>query len=339
MEKQIRWGIISTANIARKAMIPALKESPMAEVIAVSSRTAENAHACADELGIPKAYEGYETLLSDPQVEAVYNPLPNHLHKEWTIRAAEAGKHILCEKPLGLNPEECLEMIAAARANGVQLLEAFMYRYHPRILAARQMLQSGVIGEVKTIESAFCFKLKNKNDIRYQPEMGGGALMDVGCYCVNISRLMAGREPVAVQARAHWSSTGVDDQLTGILDFGDGLMAHFDCALNQERRERCILAGTEGHLELPMTFVPVFGESLIHEALTGRTANKGTDTSIVHTFPAVNTYRLVAEDLMQAIDGKPPAFPIEDAVGNMRVIQALLASARQNGHPVAPNTW
>lgn len=334
MEKQIRWGILSTANIGRKAMIPALKESPLAEVIAVSSRTAENAQSCADDLGIPKAYEGYQTLLDDPQIEAVYNPLPNHLHKEWTIRAAEAGKHILCEKPLGLNPEECHEMIAAARDNGVQLMEAFMYRYHPRILAARQMLRSGVIGEVKTIETAFCFKLKNKDDIRYQPDMGGGALMDVGCYCVNVSRLMAGREPVAVQARAHWASTGVDDQLTGILDFGDGLMAHFDCALNQERRERCILAGTEGYLELPNTFVPGVGESLIHAALSGRPAEKGNDTSRVHTFPAVNSYRLVAEDFMQSIAGKPPAFPIEDAVDNMRVIQALLASARQNGHPV-----
>lgn len=334
MEKKTRWGILSTANIAQKAMIPALKESPQAEVIAVCSRTQEKAQSCADELGIPRVYEGYESLLADPEIEAIYNPLPNHLHKEWTIRAAEAGKHILCEKPLGLNTDECHEMIAAAESNGVQLMEAFMYRYHPRILAAREMLRTGVIGEARTIESAFCFKLTNKNNIRYQPDMGGGALMDVGCYCVNISRLMAGREPVAVQARAHWASTGVDDQLTGILDFGDGLMAHFDCAINQERRQRCIVAGSEGYLELPMTFTPLNAmrvpiETLIHE-------EKGTDTSRVHTFPAVNMYRLLAEDFMQTITGSPPAFPIEDAVSNMRVIQALLASARQNGHPVAP---
>jgi len=336
MEKIIRWGILSTANIARKAMIPALNESPLAEVIAVSSRTAETAQSCADELGIPRAYEGYQTLLEDPEIEAVYNPLPNHLHKEWTIRAAEAGKHILCEKPLGLNAEECHEMISAARANGVQLIEAFMYRFHPRIQAARQMLQSGEIGEVKTIETAFSFRLTNKNNIRLQPDMGGGGLMDLGCYCINISRLMAGREPITVQARAHWASTGVDDQLVAILDFGDGLFAHFDCALNQERRERCILAGTEGYLELPMPFVPGVVETLIHKSPPSRFTENGTDSSHVHTFPAVNNYRLVAEDLMHAISGKAPAFPIEDAIGNMRVIEALLDSARQNGRPVAP---
>ncbi len=336
MEKIIRWGILSTANIGRKAMIPALKESPQAEVIAVSSRSADTAQSCADEMGIPRAYEGYQTLLEDPEIEAVYNPLPNHLHKEWTIRAAEAGKHILCEKPLGLNAGECHEMISAARANGVQLLEAFMYRYHPRIQAAREMIISGEIGEFKTIESAFCFRLRNKKDIRYQPDMGGGAVMDVGCYCINFSRLMAGREPVSVQARAHWASTGVDDQLVGILDFGDGLLAHFDCGINQERRERAILGGTEGYLELPMTFVPGMVETLIHKSPPGRFSETGTESSHVHTFPAVNNYRLVAEDLMHAIAGKTPVFPIEDAISNMRVIEALLDSARQNGRPVAP---
>ena len=336
MEKIIRWGILSTANIGQKAMIPALKESSLAEVIAISSRSAETARSCADELGIPRAYEGYQTLLEDPDIDAVYNPLPNHLHKEWSIRAAEAGKHILCEKPLALNATECHEMISAARANGVQLMEAFMYRYHPRIQAAKKMVQSGEIGALKTIESAFSFRLTNPDNIRLQPDMGGGALMDVGCYCINVSRLMAGREPVSVQARAHWASTGVDDQLVAILDFGDGLFAHFDCALNQERRERCTLAGTEGYLELPMTFVPGVVETLIYQSPPGRDAAKGTVSSSGLTFPAANNYRLVAEDFMQAIDGKTPAFPIEDAISNMRVIEALLDSARQNGRPVAP---
>lgn len=329
MEKKTRWGILSTARIARKAMIPALKESALADVVAIASRDAEKAHINAAELGIPKAYGDYDALLADPEIDAVYNPLPNHLHKTWTIRAAEAGKHILCEKPLALNTDECQEMIAAATANGVQLMEAFMYRHHPRILATRAMLRDGVIGEVKTIESAFTFKLNDKTNIRYQPEMGGGAVMDVGCYCINISRLMAGREPVAVHARAHWAASGVDDQLTGILDFGDGLIAHFDCAINQESRQRCIVGGSEGYLELPMTFNMGMIETLISE-------EKGTETSRVHTFPAVNMYRLIAEDFMGAIAGQPPAFPIEDALGNMRVIQALLASAKQNGHPVAP---
>lgn len=329
MEKITRWGILSTARISHKAIIPALKESPMAQVVAVASRDADKARAFADELDIPKAYQGYDKLLADPEIEAVYNPLPNHLHKEWTIQAAEAGKHILCEKPLALNTAEIEEMIAAARANGVQLMEAFMYRYHPRILAAREMVRQGLIGELRTIETAFTFKLTDKSDIRYQPNMGGGALMDVGCYCVNISRVMAGREPVAVHARAHWASTGVDDQMAGVLDFGDGLIAHFDCAINQEDRQRCILAGTEGYLELPMTFNAGVVETLIHE-------ERGEAPSRVHTFSAVNTYRLLAEDFMDTIAGSLPAFPIEDALGNMRTLQALSASARQNGHPVAP---
>lgn len=329
MEKKIRWGILSTANIARKAMIPALKESTMAEVTAVASRDESKARAFADELGIPTAYGDYEALLADPEIDAIYNPLPNHMHKEWTIKAAEAGKHILCEKPLALNIEDCQAMIAAAKANGVQLIEAFMYRHHPRIAAARQMLREGAIGELRTIETGFTFKLEDLTNIRFQPEMGGGALLDVGCYCVNITRLMAGREPIAVQARAHWASTGVDDQLTGILDFGDGLMAHFDCAINQEDRQRCLLAGTEGHLELPMTFNMGEIETQIHEEREAGAAR-------VHNFPAVNMYRLLAEDFMGAIAGKTSAFPIEDALGNMRTLQALLASAHQNGKPVVP---
>ncbi len=329
MEKITRWGILSTAKIARNAMIPALKESTMAEVTAVASRDGDHARTFADALGIPKAYQGYEALLADTEIDAVYIPLPNHLHKEWTVRAAQAGKHILCEKPLALNTTECEEMITAAANSGVALMEAFMYRYHPRILAARGMVHEGVVGTLKTIESAFTFKLTDPTNIRMSADMGGGALMDVGCYCVNLSRLMAGREPVAVHARAHWAPTGVDDQMVGILDFGDGLMAHFDCGINQESRQRCILAGSDGYLELPTTFNMGVRETLIHE-------EQGANVSLVHTFPAVNMYRLIAEDFMQAITGQPPAFPIEDALGNMRTIQALLASARQNGHPIAP---
>ena len=200
-DKITRWGILSTANIGRKAVIPALMESEQAQVAAVASRTINHAQAFADEMGIPTAYGSYEALLADPEIDAVYIPLPNHLHKPWTVRAAEAGKHILCEKPLALNTEECQEMIAAAKANGVQLMEAFMYRYHPRVLAARQMIQDGAIGELKTIESAFTYRNEDTTNIRFQPEMGGGALLDIGCYCVNISRLMADGEPVAVHAR------------------------------------------------------------------------------------------------------------------------------------------
>jgi len=320
---KIRWGILSTANIGRKAMIPALQASKIAEVVAVASRDKDKAQRFAQDLNIPKAYGGYQAMLDDPAIEAVYNPLPNHLHKPWSIKAAEAGKHILCEKPLALDIDECKEMIAAAIANGVLLMESFMYRHHPRIQAAREMAKSGAIGTVKTIESAFTFNLKDKSDIRYLPEMGGGAVMDVGCYCINISRLMAGREPVAVQAQAVWSESGVDEQLTAILDFGDGLLAHFDCGLNQQKRQRCIVSGTEGFLVLRDAFTPGTGKTVIHEVRD--------DKTLKHKFSGVDEYRLIAEEFMRATQSGTLSYPPEDAIANMRVILALLKSAKKNG--------
>jgi predicted dehydrogenase len=322
--EKFRWGILSTANIARKVMIPALKKTPMAEVLAVASRDGRKAKVFAEELGIPRSYGSYQALLEDPEIDAVYIPLPNHLHKEWTIRAAEAGKHILCEKPLALNAVECETMIAAANENGVVLIESFMYRYHPRILAAAEMVRSGKIGSLKTIESGFTFYMHNRDDIRMKPEMGGGALMDVGCYCVNISRLMAGRKPVAVQAQAVWAPTSVDDQLVGVLDFGEGLFAHFDCAFNQSSRQHCILAGTVGYLSLPEAFNPGEKESVIQEVKGGKTVQ-------VHEFEGVDEYFLIAEHFMHTIQGERPTYSIEDSIINMQVIEALLESARNNG--------
>jgi predicted dehydrogenase len=327
MSHKIRWGIISTANIAKRAMIPALQESKLADVLAVASRDRSKARQFADELGIPQAYGHYQALLDDPQVDAVYIPLPNHLHMEWSIRTAEAGKHILCEKPLALNPNECLEMISAAKANGVQLMEAFMYRHHPRIVSAHEMVRLGKLGTIRAIESAFTFQLRDKQDIRYQPEMGGGALMDVGCYCVNISRMMAGREPNIVQARAVLGSTGVDEQLTGLLDFGDGLMAHFDCGFNLEHREHCIIAGSEGYFELQNTFTPGLKPTQIIEVREKYDVHK-------HSIKGINQYRLLAEDFMRSIEDGKPTYPIGDALANMRTIKGLHISANQNGQPV-----
>lgn len=325
--KKYSWGIISTANIGRTSMVPALKRLENSEVLAVASRDEQKAQKFADELGIPRAYGDYQHLLDDSEIEAVYIPLPNHLHKEWAIRAAEAGKHILCEKPLALDADECLEMIDAAKENGVILMESFMYRYHPRILQAVQMIRNGVIGALKTIESGFTFFLGDKDDIRFKFQEGGGALMDVGCYCINISRLMAGREPVAVQARAVWGSTGVDEQLVALLDFGEGLFAHFDCGFNQGTRQECLLSGTDGYLFIPEVFNPGKKRSAIQEVKRGKTAR-------VHSFDGVNTYALIADDFMNAIAGEQPTYPISDSFGNMRVIKALLSSARMGGKPI-----
>jgi len=326
MEKY-RWGILSTANIGRKAMIPALKKTPMAEVVAVASRDDEKAKGFAKDLGIPKSYGSYQALLEDSEIEAVYIPLPNHLHKEWTIRAAEAGKHILCEKPLAINAADCEAMIDAANDNGVILMESFMYRFHPRILAAAEMVRSGKIGLLKTIESGFTFFMHDKEDIRMKPEMGGGALMDLGCYCVNISRLMAGRKPVAVQGQAVWAPTDVDDQLVGVLDFGDGLYAHFDCAFNQSSRQHCIIAGTDGYLAIPEVFNSGEKRSVIQVVKDGETVD-------VRDFDGVDEYVLIAEHFMRTIQGEEPIYPIKDSITNMQVIEALLESARNNGQLV-----
>ena len=325
------WGILSTANIGRKAMIPALKASKLADIRAVASRDLDNARQFADELQIEHAYGSYQELLEDDEINAIYIPLPNHLHKEWSIRAARAGKHVLCEKPLALTAEDCEEMKATADAHGVLLMESFMYRHHPRILAAREMVKTGKIGELKIINAGFTFWLADENDIRNQPEMGGGAVMDVGCYCINISRLMAGREPQVVQARAEWAFSGVDDKLVGMLDFGGGLMAHFDCGFNMESRQECIIAGTDGYLSLPRTFTPGLEETMIEE-------QKGKKSLLTHRFDGVDEYRLIAEDFMRSIPtGKPP-YDANDAAANLRVIQACLQSARQNGSPVVIKT-
>lgn len=326
MERPMNWGILSTANIGRRAMIPALKASPLANVSAVASRDEHQARQFAEALGIPKSYGSYQALLDDPEIDVVYIPLPNHLHKPWTVRAAEAGKHILCEKPLALTPQECQDMFAAANAHGVQLLESFMYRHHPRIKAAARLAHAGDLGQIRTIESAFTFRLMDKKDIRYQPEMGGGSVMDVGCYCINLSRLMAGREPLAVQARAVWSDKGVDEQLVGVLDFGDGLLAHFDCGFNQTRRQRAIVAGSDQFMVLRDVFLPGTGETSIHLVQDGKQQ--------AHKFEGVDQYRLIAEDFMQAVaEGQPPT-QAEDAVANLRVIQALLKSAQADGKRV-----
>lgn len=324
--KIYNWGILGTAKIGRNAMIPALQASKNAKVAAVASREIEKARRFAKELNISTAYGDYQTLLDDPSIDIIYNPLPNHMHKPFTIKAAEAGKHILCEKPLGLNADECLEMNAAAKANGVQLMESFMYRHHPRIMAVREMVQNGTIGAVKTIESAFTINLQREGDIRFKPEMGGGAVMDVGCYCINFSRFIAGREPETVQARAVYGSTGVDIQMAAILDFGEGLLAHFDCGFNQQQRQRSIISGTEGFLVLRDVFLPGKDKSKI-------VLVKDDQTQTEH-FPGVDQYQRIAEDFMVGIEtGKIP-YPPEDAAANLRVIRALLESSNENGKPI-----
>jgi predicted dehydrogenase len=324
----LRWGVLSTANIGRWAVNPAIQASSNGELVAVASRDDARSTEFARQWDIPVAYGSYEALLRDSSIDAVYIPLPNGLHREWTIRAAEAGKHILCEKPLACTEAECREMIRAAEANGVKLMEAFMYRFHPRTARVVEMVRNGVLGDLRAIRSAFTFRLTRRDNIRLDPDLGGGALMDVGCYCVNVSRTMAGAEPDRVQAVARMGDTGVDEELTGILTFPDGVVAHFDCSLTMERCEAYEVAGTDGFFRVPSAFLPGTDEAPIHE-------HRGRGEETVHRVEGVDEYRLMVEHFADCVlNDRSLRYPPEEAALNMRVIEALYASARQDGAPV-----
>jgi predicted dehydrogenase len=322
----VRWGVLSTANIGRRAVLPAIQASTSGKLVAVGSRDAARAQAFAAELAIPRAYGSYAELLADAEVEAVYIPLPNSLHHEWAIRAAEAGKHILCEKPLALDAAQCLEMAEAARHNGVLLMEAFMYRFHPQTERVMELLRAGVIGAPRALRAAFTFRVTNPANIRLQPELGGGALMDVGCYCVNVSRTLFGAEPVEAQAFAEWGERGVDTQLAGSLRFADGSLAQFDCALTLERREWYEVAGPDGSIEVPVAFLPGHADTSIR-------LRRGRDEQ-TETVPGADEYRLMVEHFAACVRGAAaPRYAPEEAAANIRVIAALLRSARNGGRP------
>ena len=327
-EPRIRWGVLSTANIGRAAVNPAIQASANGELLAVASRTATKAATFAADHDISRAYGSYEALLEDEDVDAVYIPLPNSMHREWTIRAAEAGKHVLCEKPLALDAAECEEMAAAARDAGVKLMEAFMYRFHPRTERVVEMLRSGQVGRVQAIRSAFTFRLRSADDIRLDPDLGGGALMDVGCYCVNVSRTLVAEEPESVQAVARWTERGVDEFLAGMLRFPSGVVAHFDSALTLERSEAYEVAGTDGSLRVEGAFLPGTDDVEIVE-VRGR---EGTER---HTIGGVDEYRLMVEHFADCVlHDREPRYPAVEAAANMRTIEALYRSARAGGTPV-----
>ena len=327
-ERKLRWGVLSTSNIGRVAVNPAIQASSNGELMAVASRNGDAAREFAEESGIPSAHGSYEALLEDEGIDAVYNPLPNSLHMEWSIRAAESGKHILCEKPLALNAAQCREMEAAASANGVKLMEAFMYRFHPRTERVLELVRAGTVGDLKVIRSTFTFPLTRQDDIRWNPELGGGALMDVGCYCVNIGRTLAEAEPVEVRAMANWHSSGVDEQMAGSLRFANGVLAHFDCALTMERTEVCQVLGTDGHLRIQKAFRPGSDGVEIEQF-------DAKDNLTTLTLKGADEYRLMVEHFADcALNDRPLRYTAGEAALNMKVIEALYESARNDGAEV-----
>ena len=342
---KLRWGVLSTANIGRAAVIPAIQHSENGEVVAVASRDEQKGRDFAARAGIGRSYGSYEALLAASDIDAVYISLPNSLHHEWSIKAAEAGKHILCEKPLALSAAECEQMESAARRHHVVLMEAFMYRFHPQTERVIALLREGALGEVRLIHSAFTFRVSNPANIRLQAELGGGSLMDVGCYCVNLSRTLAGAqphvaraavrnpvgvvladlEPIEVQATANWGPSGVDAQMAGCLRYENGLLATFDCALTLERREYYEVGGAEGSLLVPAAFLPGTGDTTIR-------LRQGRKGESVLSIGGVDEYRLMVEHFADCVlHGTPLRYEPSEAAANMRVIEALYRSARNGG--------
>jgi len=326
MSGDVRWGVLSTAKIGIDKVIPATAAADRCEVVAIASRDLERARAAASELGIARAFGSYEDLLADPDVDAVYNPLPNNLHAEWTIAAARAGKHVLCEKPLATTSADAERMIQACEAEGVLLMEAFMYRLHPTWEAVTSLVASGRIGELKTVQSWFSYFNDDPGDIRNLVETGGGALYDIGCYCVNLSRMLFGAEPERVGGSVLRDPVmGIDVLTSGILDFGD-VVATFTCSTRAEPDQRVHIYGTDGRISIEIPFnIPPDRPTRVFVTAGGDPPVR-PETEVL-TFDPANEYTIQAERFAAAVlDGGQVPIPPSDAVGNLRVIEELFRS-------------
>ena len=324
--QRLRWGVLSTAAIARTKVIPGIAKAEHCEIVAIASRDVALAERVAAELSIPNAHGSYEALLADPGIDAVYIPLPNHLHATWAIAAAEAGKHVLCEKPLATTSRDAERMVEAAERAGVHLMEAFMYRLHPSWVAVRELVASGRIGRLMSVQSWFSFYNADPANIRNILAAGGGALYDIGCYCVNLSRMLFGAEPTRVEGIVMRDPVGGTDVLTsGILDFGGGL-ASFTCSTRAEDDQWVEVYGTEGRIsvEIPFNIPPDLPTRVFISA--GGDPPVAPDTETL-TFNPADPYTVEAEAFATAVlEGRPVPVPPADAVANLRVIERLLAA-------------
>lgn len=320
----LKWGLISTARINR-ALIEPLRSSERNELLAVASRSLEKAQEYAAEWDIPKAYGSYQAMLDDPEIAVVYNSLPNSLHTEWTVKALQAGKHVLCEKPLATTLEEVDAMQAAAQSTGKYLAEAFMYRHHPQTLKVKELVDSGVLGDVRLIKGDFTFNISDEGDVRLNPELGGGSIWDVGCYPINYTRYIMGGEPQEAFGWQLTGKSGVDEVFTGQLRFAGDVFAQFDSGFRSPYRSRFEIVGSEASMVVPQPFKP----GLDDEILIG----KGDEFESIK-MPKQELYLGEVEDMADAIlSGTPPRISLEDSRGNVEVILALLHSA-QIGAPV-----
>jgi predicted dehydrogenase len=336
MSTKVRWGVLSTAAIGIKKVIPAMQQGEWTHVTAIASRDRARAEESARSLGIEKVYGSYEDLLADPEIDVIYNPLPNHLHVPWTIKAAEAGKHVLCEKPLSLTVAEARTLLDVQARTGVKIGEAFMVRTHPQWLRTRELIASGRIGSLRSIQGFFSYTNVNPANIRNVPEYGGGGLMDIGCYPINISRFLFGEEPVRVMGLIERDPEMKTDRLTSaILHFPSG-QSIFTCSTQLVPYQRVNVFGTKGRIEVEIPFnAPNDRPSRIfiddgHDLFGG-----GITTE---TFPICDQYTIQGDAFSKAVleDTAVPV-PLEDAIKNMAVIEAVFRSAA-SGNVESPST-
>jgi predicted dehydrogenase len=324
--KKVKWGVLGAASIAVRKVIPGMQKGEWSEVSAIASRDIAKAQTAAENLRIGKAYGSYEELLADPEIEAIYNPLPNHLHVPWSVKAAEAGKHVLCEKPIALNAAETRTLLAARNAHGVKIGEAFMVKTHPQWLRARELIREGRIGQLKAIIGAFSYFNVDPKNVRSKPEWGGGGLLDIGCYPITMARFMFEAEPLRVSGLVERDPAfGTDRLASGIMEFPGG-QAIFTCGTQIVPYQRMQFLGTQGRIEIQIPFnSPVNDPTRIF-------IDDGSDLAggsiKIEIIPACDQYMIQGDAFSRAIreDSAVPV-PLEDAIGNMQVLDAIFRSA------------
>lgn len=318
MNKKLRFGILGAARICRRGMIPGIQQSGVAEVAAIASRSAATAAAWAEEFHIPRHYGSYEAMLADPEVDAVYNPLPNELHRPWSLAAAAAGKHVLCEKPLGLDLADAESLVAGCRRHGVLLMEAFMWRHHPRTRRVCEMLAAGELGELRLVKMDFSFDI-DRGDWRLDPARGGGPLYDLGCYAINAARLFTGTEPIECLARARRWTSGVDMTTGMALRFAGDVLLLADASFECPFRCRIELVGTRATAELPDGVLPAVEADLILR----RPSPDGHSQTETIRFPPAQQYAEQVKAFCASVAAGRLLPPCEDGLANMRALDAV----------------
>ncbi|MFJ5695802.1 Gfo/Idh/MocA family protein [Arthrobacter sp. NPDC093125] len=327
MSDRLRWGVLGSARIVRKT-IPALQATKNGEVVGIASRSEEKAREYAGKHGIPQAFGSYEALLASQDIDAVYIPLPNALHLEWILKSLDAGKHVLCEKPLAMSAAECEEIARKADETGLKVLEGFMYRFHPRFEKLQELLAANVVGKLTFVHVGHSFDVGGDDNIRWYSGLGGGALFDTGCYCVNMSRMVTAQEPTDVAAFGNYRDANdggrIDTSIAGMLRFPSSATVLFDTGVNLERRNFLEITGTEGRLYLDNPFGLLEEDSVLEEH------HFGQDT-IYHQVKGENHFVRMGEHFADSVlNGTPLRYDLADAVNNARVLEALDAAARKH---------